>query len=195
MHVVTNHKTNNVKLEHRINVTTSVLTLKVRASILSIQRVLKQSGKKFTPYRCARMSAAKEEVQELTRKLLKPAGDTLSDFIRRSPRSARIKSPLSGMSDIGDLLEIRRKNRQVFPPQSNSPRSTYKIARCFAGFRRFPFYFSIYCCCCCCLLFSFFCCFFSFFFFHFFFVCEGCGPRRNLTRKCGRGIENSRVQR
>ena len=38
-HIVTNYKTNNTKLEHRINVATSVLTSKVRASIffLSIQ--------------------------------------------------------------------------------------------------------------------------------------------------------------
>ena len=33
-HDVTNHKTNNTKLEHRINVTTSVSTSKVRTSIL-----------------------------------------------------------------------------------------------------------------------------------------------------------------
>ena len=32
-YIVTNHKTNNTKLEHRINVATSVLTSKVRASI------------------------------------------------------------------------------------------------------------------------------------------------------------------
>ena len=114
MHVATNHKTNNIKLRHRINVTTSVLTLKERASILSIQRVFKQSGKKFTPYRCARMSAAKDEVQELTRKTTE-AGDTLSDFIRRSPRSP-YKSPLSGMSDIGNLLDIRRHSPSVPVP-------------------------------------------------------------------------------
>ena len=71
-HIVTNHKTNDTKLEHRINVATSFLISKVRASIyFSVSSFQTIRRVKFAPYRCARMSAGKGEVQAVNRNLLR----------------------------------------------------------------------------------------------------------------------------